>query len=199
MGRTPLSLHRLSRDLNRSGFDPCSAGYVAWLEPFQLIVRRIRDRLADLGAGGKPYAVVSHSLGGLLVRAALARVPVSALPAHLIMLGTPHRPPRLAQRYHRWWSYRLVNGETGQLLALPAFFDELPPLAIPYTIIAGTRGWPSHRGPFAGEPNDGIVAVSETLVSGTDQPVVLPVRHTFMMNDPRVREVIRTVLKHVTV
>ncbi|HEX5963145.1 MAG TPA: alpha/beta fold hydrolase [Gemmatimonadales bacterium] len=198
MGRTPLSLHRLSRDLNRCGFDPCSTGYLASLEPFRLIVRRIRNRLADLGASSTPYAVVSHSLGGLLVRAALARIPVSGLPAHLIMLGTPHRPPRLAQRYHRQLAYRLVNGETGQLLAQPTFFDELPPLSIPYTIIAGTKGWTASRGPFAGEPNDGIVALSETLVCSTDQPVVLPVRHTFMMNDRRVREVIRTVLERVS-
>ncbi|MGK7954375.1 MAG: hypothetical protein AB4063_03790 [Crocosphaera sp.] len=36
------------------------------------------------------------------------------------------------------------------------------------------------------ELNDGIVAVSETLLSDFDNIIQLPVWHTFMMNDSRV-------------
>lgn len=96
MGRSPLSLYRLGRDLQRSGYEPRSAGYLASTESFQGIVHRIRGHLTKLGAEGKPYAVIGHSLGGLLVRAALSDMSGGSLPAHLIMMGTPHRPPKLA-------------------------------------------------------------------------------------------------------
>jgi pimeloyl-ACP methyl ester carboxylesterase len=195
MGRTALSLYRLARDLESAGHRASLLGYVPAVEPFARIVSRIHDRLAELARSCQPYAVVGHSLGGLLVRAALARSPVASPPAHLIMLGTPNRSPRLARKYQRLWLYRWVNGESGQVLAQATFFEQLPPLTVPYTIIAGTKGWRARPGAFGGEPNDGIVAVSETMAASTDAPIELPVRHTFMMNDRRVREVIRMVLK----
>jgi pimeloyl-ACP methyl ester carboxylesterase len=195
MGRTALSLYRLARELESAGHRTRLLGYVAAVEPFERIVSRIHGRLAQLAQEGGRYAVVGHSLGGLLVRAALARSPVAHPPAHLIMLGTPNQSPRLARQYQRLWLYRWVNGESGQVLAQTKFFEQLPPLTVPCTIIAGTRGWRARPGVFGGEANDGVVAVSETMVAGTDAPIELPVRHTFMMNDRRVREVIRTVLK----
>jgi pimeloyl-ACP methyl ester carboxylesterase len=194
MGRTAFSLHRLARHLRRAGHDPRLLGYVAALEPFARIVGRIQHGLQELAKSQRPYAVVGHSLGGLLVRAALARAEIFPQPVHLIMLGTPNRSPRLARRYQRVGLYRWINGESGQILAQASFFEQLPPPPVPYTIIAGTRGWRRRTGPFANDPNDGIVAVRETLVSSTDTPVLLPVSHTFMMNDRQVREAICRIL-----
>jgi hypothetical protein len=42
--------------------------------------------------------------------------------------------------------------------------------------------------PFGQEPNDGIVAVSETVLAG--EPILLPVIHTFMMNAPSVHRLL---------
>jgi hypothetical protein len=194
MGRTAFSLYRLARDLQSAGHRPWLLGYVAAFEPFERIVGRIHSRLLQLAREHRPYAVVGHSLGGLLVRAALTKSPLDPPPAHLFMLGTPNRSPRLARQYQRLWLYRWVNGESGQVLAQTRFFEQLPPPTVPYTIIAGTKGWRARFAAFGGELNDGVVSVSETRVSSTDVPIELPVRHTFMMNDRRVRELIRTVL-----
>lgn len=194
MGRTALSLYRLARHLRGDGHDARLVGYVTAIESLNTIVGRIHSRLAELGRLREPYAVVGHSLGGLLVRAALDRADIDTPPAHLIMLGTPNQPPRLARRFQPVRLYRWVNGECGQVLAQAGFFEQLGPLTVPYTIIAGTKGWSRPAGPFADEPNDGVVAVRETLVRSTDTPILVPARHTFIMNDRRVREVIRGVL-----
>ena len=141
MGRTPLSLFRLARHLRRAGHRPRVVGYVAALERFPAIRDRVRRRLELVARSGQPYAAIGHSLGGLLVRAALDGWPAALpLPRHVIMLGTPNRPPRLARRLHRLWPYRLVNGECGRLLAQAEFFLGLPPMAVPCTIVAGTGG-----------------------------------------------------------
>jgi hypothetical protein len=111
------------------------------------------------------------------------------------MLGTPNQLPRLARRFRGFWPYRVINGEAGQLLADPAFYSQLPVSQVPCTIIAGTGGPRGRWSPFGDEPNDGIVAVSETSSAPGDHVVELPVRHTLMMNDRRVRQIIRDLLE----
>jgi pimeloyl-ACP methyl ester carboxylesterase len=194
MGRTPLSMFRLGRKLRRAGHTVDVLGYTTSVEPFARIVRRVQERFTRIAARG-PYVVVGHSLGGLLARAALGSHPSSfTWPAHLIMLGTPNRSPRQARRFGKLLAYRWINGECGQLLMQDDFFAQLPPLSIPYTLVAGTRGAPGWSA-FGNEPNDGLVAVSEILVAPSDTPITIPARHTFMMNDRKVLAVILQVLQ----
>jgi hypothetical protein len=199
MGRTPLSLFRLARHLRRAGHRPRVVGYVAAVERFATIRDRVRRRLELAACSGRSYAAIGHSLGGLLVRAALDGWPAALpLPCHVIMLGTPSRPPRLARRLHRLWPYRLVNGECGRLLARAEFFIGLPPMAVPCTIVAGTGGRRSRWSPFGPDANDGVVAVDEAEMDGPAYLAQVPVRHTFMMNDRRVRAVVLNALDGVS-
>jgi Putative serine esterase (DUF676) len=195
LARTPLSLLGLARDLRRAGHRTDSLAYSGTLESYDRIVARVRRRLEAASQRGQPYAIVAHSLGGLIVRAALGnwsnQLP---LPRHLIMLGTPNRVPRLAQRFNRWLPYRLINGECGQLLAQPGFFADLPRPAVPITVIAGSRGWPRALSLFGGDPNDGVVAVNEACLDSASILIELPASHTFMMNNRQVRAAVREVL-----
>jgi Alpha/beta hydrolase family len=194
MGRTVWSMMRLRRWLNRSGHQVTSLGYLAAIDSVPSIVERVLRGLQRSAARGS-YVVIGHSMGGLLARMALSGNGLAIPPAHLIMLGTPNQPPRLARRFRSFWPYRLINGDSGQLLAHTDRFPALQPPSWPYTIVAGTAGPRGHWSPFGAEPNDGLIAVAETLITPKDEPVILPVRHTFMMNDRRVRAVIAQVLE----
>ena len=195
LARTPLSLLGLAWDLRRAGHRPQLVGYIGAVESYRAIVSRVRSRLQAAGRAGEPYAAVGHSLGGLILRAALAEWPAELRPPSCVMmLGTPNQVPRLARRLHRWRLYRWVNGEAGQLLAQPEFFAGLPVPTIPITVIAGTKGWPRAVSLFGGEPNDGVVAVAETRLSAAETVVELPASHTFMMNTRQVRALVRELL-----
>ena len=195
LGRTPVSLAGLAFDLRRSGHRPELVGYIGAVERFEGIVARVRRRLHAAAGRAEPLAAVGHSLGGVVLRAALAGWPARLpVPRCLIMLGTPHTPPRLARRFRTRRLYHWVSGECGQLLAQPEFFAGLPMPAIPLTLVAGTRGWPSRLSPFGAEPNDGVVAVSETRLGSGPGVIELPASHTFMMNNRRVRALVREVL-----
>jgi pimeloyl-ACP methyl ester carboxylesterase len=195
LARTPLSLLGLARDLRRVGHQTELVAYSGALESYERIVARVRRRLEAAARQGVPYAVVGHSLGGLIVRVALDRWPSDRpLPRHIIMLGTPNQPPRLARRFQRWWPYRLVNGQCGQLLADPAFFDRLPRPTVPVTIIAGTKAWPRALSLFGDAPNDGVVAVDEARLDAGAAFIQLPASHTFMMNNRQVRAAVREIL-----
>lgn len=188
MGRTPLSMWRLARHLRRNGHEVTLAGYSVTFERFGPIVERLTRRLLALAARGEPYAVVAHSLGGILAQTALPGV--WPLPEHLILLGTPSRPPRLAVRLASRWPYRLINGECGQLLSRDDFFASLPRLDVRVTSIAGTSGPRGKWSPFGDVPNDWVVAEDEMWAPD----VTVRGTHTFLMNHREVREVVLRVL-----
>lgn len=192
LGRTTLSLAGLARCLRNAGHTTETFGYVGALESFAQIRDRLRARLERIAATGPEYGVLGHSLGGLLLRAALPGV--RPQPRHLVMLATPNRPPRLARRFRGFWPFRFAGGDAGRRLGDPEFFAALPLPTVPYTIIAGTAGARGRLSPFGTEPNDWVVSLTETLVSDADQPVLAPVGHTFMMGDRAVRAAVLRVL-----
>jgi len=193
LGRTPLSLQGLARTLRRAGHRTTLFGYYAFAEHYDRIVARLASKLRAMARTPQPVALIGHSLGGLLLRHALPEAPDLRV-RRLIMLGTPNQPPRLAVRANRWLPFRVFTRSCGSLLATPGAFARIPPPAVPYTLVAGTAGRRRVPGPFGREPNDGVIAVSETLVDMDDQPHLLPVRHTFMMNDVRLQRLVLELL-----
>jgi Alpha/beta hydrolase family len=189
MGRTPLSMWRLARALRRTGMATELFGYVAAWQTFEQIAVRLRARIETMADGD--YVVIGHSLGGLLLRAAVAALPADVhRPRRIIMLATPNHSPRLAQRFeHSWW-YRALNGDAGALLAHESRIEEIPRTDVPCTIISGTRGVNGRWSPFGNTQNDGLLALSETEMAGADEWISLPLRHPFIMNDRRVRELV---------
>ena len=194
--RTPLSMRGLAAQARAWGYQVDLFGYVALTQAYESIVQRLAEHLGELGRSGT-YAVVGYSLGGVLLRSALPLVDGPA-PQHLIMLGTPNRPPRLACRLAALAPYRWLLGECGKNLATEAFYAALPAPSVPYTIIAGAGGHRGRWSPFGDELNDQIVAVSETRVRDDDPVILLPVRHAFMMNDAAVQQEVKRVLAEVS-
>jgi hypothetical protein len=189
MGRTPASMLVLAYRLRRLGIRPRLFGYSATVESFAAIAGRLTRQLRSHGSG--PYIGIGHSLGGLLLRAAVADLSRDdRSPDHLFLLGTPNRSPRLARRLRDRWLFRLVHGDCGQMLADPSRMEAIPTPVVPMTLVAGTTGWTGRRSPFGDEPNDGVVTVSEVGLDGHD-PVPIPLPHTFVMNGRRVADVIR--------
>lgn len=188
LGHTSLSLLSLEWRLRQVGWVTEQFAYVAFLESYFQIVERLRQRLQEIANRGS-YSIVAHSLGGLLTRSALARAEFP-LPKHIVMLGTPNRLPRLATLAWQFAPFQWFSGQCGFHLANPKFFAQLPPLQSAYTIIAGTEGLTGFWSPFGFEVNDGIVALSETMILDSDRPLMLPVNHAFMMNVLTVQETI---------
>ena len=184
------------RRLREWGYRPHQFGYAAVAQRYDAIVDRLVQRMEALAALG-PYAVIGHSLGGILLRSALPRLR-GAGPRHFIMLGTPNRPPRLARLLGVYWVYRRLMGECGVNLSSQDFYATLPLPSSPYTIIAGTAGPRGRWSPFGHEVNDGIVGVAETRIGDDDPIILVRATHTFMMNNPATQEVIRQVLSGIT-
>ena len=152
------------------------------------MVRRLTARLEALAGLGQPVGLVGHSTGGLLLRMALPAVPTLRV-RHFIMLGVPNRPPRLARMAWNWFPFRWLAQDCGALLANPTVLA-LPALTVPYALISGTAGPRGRYSPFGNDLNDGVVAADETRIRDADEPLLLPVWHTLMMNDRRVKKAV---------
>ena len=197
LARTPLSLVWLARVVRRVGYQTTYFGYWALAESYGRILERLGSRLRSVATAGR-YAIVAHSLGGLLVRAALADLRIPP-PEHVVMLGTPNQRSRLAESAARLAPWRWLAGEAGRKLADPEFYSELPGLSAPYTVVAGTRGLRFSWLPLGRRVNDGLVAVDETPLELDDHVIEVVTGHTFMMNRRRVQTVVLVALgSHVS-
>lgn len=193
LGRTPISLSILSWRLRRSGWRTERFGYAAFIQSYQGIVERLRHAFRRAAARG-PYAVVTHSLGAVLTRSALAPRDLPN-PLHVVMMAPPNRPPLMAPKARMVTPWRWFTGECGEKIADPAFYDTLPTLPCPYTILTGTRGPTGRLSPFGDRPNDGVVAVDETRIADDDSVIEFPATHTFIMNKGTVQRTIVRILR----
>jgi len=186
MGRTPASFIVLAARLRARGFRPSSFRYSAAFERFVPCVDRLVERVRAR-AGDDPYILIGHSLGTVLIRAALPALAAHP-PAVCFFLAPPVAASRAATFFAGRRLYRLLTGEMGQLLADPAFMAALPAPAVPTRIYAGTAGPRGRRFPFGFQPNDGILAVSETELPGQTPPILVPAIHSFIMNSASVAD-----------
>ncbi len=192
MGRTPLSGWPLLRQLRRAGLSTSTFGYSTTFEKFSTITARLAIKIAAVATAGE-YVLIGHSLGGVLLRAAVnALPPDSKHPHHAFLLGSPIHPSRLARRLGGNAIFRALTGDCGNLLGSTERMALIGSLANPTTSIVGLRGLPFTRSSFAGEPNDGVVAVSEVRADWLSDQVLLPVVHTLLPSSLRVVDVILT-------
>ena len=190
MGRTPLSGWRLLHRLRNAGLKTTTFGYSVVFNNFDAIMARLRTQIASL-ATTEDYMVIGHSLGGVLLRAALNSLPPgTALPRHVYLLGSPIQASRIATRLQNYRLFRILTGDCGQVLGSKDRMNAIGPPAVPVTGIVGTRGIANRFGIFGDEVNDGLVSVSEVGAPWLTQCVQVPVFHTLLPSSALVANII---------
>lgn len=140
---------------------------------------------------------VTHSLGGILVRAYFNERGTRLL-GRVVMLGPPNKGSEVVDRLGKLRTFHAVNGPAGKELgtALDSTPNRLGPPSFPLGVIAGSRSINWINSTFIPGPNDGKVSVESTKLDGMTDHIVLPTSHPFMMKNSEVIRQTIWFLKH---
>jgi len=194
----------LRRRLGRQGWRLPILPYSSMVETLDAVAARIARRLQALErATGQPVQLVGHSLGGLAIlrmfELGLHPEPTGdCAPRRIVLLGSPVNGSRIGRVLAGKGPLGLLLGRAGgEALGKEAREPYAWHFPAELGLIAGNRPQGAGRliTRFAG-PNDGTVAVSETLMQGEGAHCVLPVGHMGLLASEEVARQLITFLDH---
>ena len=190
-----LQFAKLERVLSNAGYQTLNLRYAGRHKSIEQLVEDVhRDAAWFLDQTAGQTHFVTHSMGGLLVRALINRYRPAAL-GRVVMLAPPNQGSEISDLLARTAAYRRFFGPAG--LQLRTSQDErllelLGVIDYPLGVIAGSRALDPLCWLIIPGPNDGRVSVARTAVDGMADNVTILATHTFIMRN---REAIRQTIQ----
>lgn len=186
LARSATSMRPMAAALEGQGYRVANIDYPSREQPIEVLAPlAVGEGLAQCRAQSATVIhVVTHSLGGILLRAYLHDRVIPEL-GRVVMLGPPNRGSEVVDQFAGVPGFEALNGPAGAQLGTGP--DSVPlrlgRVDFVVGVIAGTESInPILSTAFDG-PNDGKVSVSRAKVDGMSDFIALPVSHPFIMRD----------------
>lgn len=205
--RSRSSMESLCHYLHKQGgYEVFNVGYPSTRTDIAEHARALRHILQNLD-GVEEINFVAHSMGNIVLRhylgdlarqepwkqSANAQAAERRATSHFhrfVMLGPPNQGAYLAEKFADNIVFKEIMGEAGQELGRD-WSDLQKRLATPpfeFGIIAGGKGNAKGFNPMLTGDNDGTVTVESTKLDGARDFLVVPVMHSFLMDNEKAQE-----------
>jgi pimeloyl-ACP methyl ester carboxylesterase len=177
--RSERAMRPLAKRLEAAGYAVHNLGYPSLAAAPDELAAQLGEKVQGCCAGAPRLHFVTHSLGGILTRALLAKQAPANL-GRVVMLAPPNHGSEYVDVFGDAFGWAL--GPTGRELgtAPSSLPNRLPPPDYDFGVIAGT--WSINPLSFllAGE-SDGTVSVESTQLDGMADFVAVDASHTFIL------------------
>ncbi|NNF68040.1 MAG: alpha/beta hydrolase [Gammaproteobacteria bacterium] len=184
LGRTASSMKRMEEGLSSGGYLVANIGYDSRSGPIRELAEKAIPQGLEKCREGDAGTIhfVTHSLGGILLRAFLEKNTIKEL-GRSVMLAPPNQGSAAVDVYRRIPGFGLVNGDAGFELgtddkSVPL---SLGPVSFDVGIIAGDRTIDPLTSKMLANPDDGKVSVTDTKVEGMNDFLLVHRSHAFIM------------------
>jgi triacylglycerol lipase len=198
LGRGPWAMKLLERRLADAGYRVHNLGYPRRAVTIEEMVAEVHDQYLECCPQDEGRIhFVTHSLGGLVLRAYLAEHSPANL-GRAVMLAPPNGGSEIVDRLAGWRLFSALLGPIAPQLGtgpedLPA---RLPVPDCEVGVIAGDQ-WINPVGLFVlPSPHDGTVSVEGTRLEGMKDHLIVPHAHPFIMNSTQVARETIHFLRH---
>lgn len=198
----------------KGGYRVFNVGYPSTQDDVAQHARSLRHVIDGLD-GIKEINFIGHSMGNIVVRHYLGDLarqqPWKQSPGgvaadrravarfhRFVMLGPPNQGALLATDFADNRLFQELFGESGLQLGRdwPDLEKRLATPDFEFGIIAGGKGGPKGYNPLLPGDNDGTITVDTAKLPGARDFAVLPVLHSFIMDNEQVRQYVLRFLKH---
>lgn len=201
LGRGPASMRPLERALAREGHTVVNLRHASQKHDIATLAETTLGPVFSAeaaGRGGRVH-IVTHSLGGILVRQYLRENGVPADLGRVVMLAPPNGGSEIVDTLAGARLYAWLNGPAGLDLGTaahhaPARLGPLP-AGVEVGVIAGDFSWNPLFSRLIPGADDGKVSVARTHLAGETDHLVLPYSHTWLMNRRETRRQIVAFLR----
>jgi len=195
--RSGFAMRSIASDLEDHGYQTVSVDYPSTQQEIPELVQGYLLESYDecIHTGAKKIHMVSHSMGGILIRQFLQN---HTLPggSKVVMLSPPNQGSELSEKFGESWWYQWAVGPAGVSLSTKqeGIISKLREIDEPIGIIAAYRDWSLWPNTWLPQPNDGTVSVESMKLAEMDDFILVNSGHALMRFNDEVQSQIRQFL-----